>query len=939
LVLSGIKGGDGGISHYLSVFELVRYPPQKEDKKMVRKVSTCGMLAVLAFAFMFGVTIAQTASAAGEKAKMLIGFGKMPGRAEEAMVRRLGGSVKYTYGIVPAIAAAVPEAAVSALQANPNVTYVEEDGIVEAIGQTLPWGVDHIDAEVVHPYNRGTGVKVSILDTGIDYAHPDLDDNYKHGHDYVNGDTDPMDDHFHGTYCAGILAAENNSIGVVGVAPEAWLYAVKVLNQYGSGYTSDVVAGIEWSIDNGMDIISMSFGGGPSQTEEQACNSAYEAGIVLVAAAGNRKGGAVIYPAACNSVIAVSATNQDDGLAEFSSVGPEVELAAPGVNVTSTTLGGGYKTTGGTSAACPHVAGTAALVKAAHPSWTSVQIRKRLQKTADDLGDPGRDNWYGYGLVDADEAAPPTGPNQPPVADAIASHQLRVDGSTVLLMHLNEGTDILAEDSAGLNDGEIRGATWIPDGRFDNALSFDGVDDYVQVPHSESLAITGSLTLEAWIYPRDIFSMAYGPLPNHQGEVIVRKDGSYVLYFYCEYGESGSEGTCGLDFFLYAGGGMRLGCPITRFQENRWQHVVATYDGSQARIYLNGELCSSQVFIGGIAPSSADLAIGSTSVDDSRRMFFNGAIDEVRILNRALTAEEIRADYGGDIVELYDEDGNGELMTLDASASYDPDGSIVSYEWKEGGILLGEAEIISPHVGVGTHEVTLTVTDSDGATSTDAVTITVSSSEAPPGPKMYIKNIDVQLSKKGSNWQAIAYVTIWDDSDKPVRGATVTGDWTFNDGFLNTASKSTNGEGKARLESNKVGAGAGDVFTITVTDVVKSGYTYDPSKSVEFATATVPSSKAVIVVANDLEDNYPNPFNPETNIRYSLAESGLLTLKIYNVRGQLARTLVNEVKASGTYTVRWDGKDDRGIEVANGIYLYRIVAGEYSPTKRMILLK
>jgi PKD repeat protein len=194
------------------------------------------------------------------------------------------------------------------------------------------------------------------------------------------------------------------------------LYGVKVLDRRGSGYVSDIIAGIEWAVENGADIISMSLGTTSDvQSFHEACDVAWNNGVLLVAAAGNEGGSPVIYPAAYSSVIAVSATNSDDNLASFSSTGPEVELAAPGVNIYSTYENGEYRTLSGTSMSCPHVTGTAALVIASGISGAAA-VRQQLTNTAEDIGAAGWDSWYGYGLVDADEAAPST--NEPPVANA-----------------------------------------------------------------------------------------------------------------------------------------------------------------------------------------------------------------------------------------------------------------------------------------------------------------------------------------------------------------------------------------------------------------------------------------------------------------------------------------------------------------------------------------
>jgi subtilisin family serine protease len=348
--------------------------------------------------------------------KVLIGFKEKPGPAEQAIVKGAGGKIKYTYKLIPAIAASIPEVAIEALKKNPNITNIEFDSEVYALDAELDnsWGVKRIGAGFVHDgNNKGARIKIAIIDTGIDYSHPDLDGNYIGGYDFVNSDDDPMDDDGHGTHVAGIIAAEDNNIGVVGVAPEAKLYALKVLDDTGSGYMSDVVLAIQWATDpnddgsasDRLDIINMSLGGQKNIFLEWACNLAYLDGLLLVAAAGN--GGSVIYPAAYDSVISVSATDRDDALASFSSTGKQVELAAPGVNINSTLPGNEYsgETWSGTSMASPHVAGTAALVWKANPTWSNDEVRTQLQETAEDLGAVGWDSKYGYGLVDADEAA------------------------------------------------------------------------------------------------------------------------------------------------------------------------------------------------------------------------------------------------------------------------------------------------------------------------------------------------------------------------------------------------------------------------------------------------------------------------------------------------------------------------------------------------------
>ena len=374
---------------------------------------------------------AKDAQTGGEnKVKVIIGYVDKPNQADEDMIRGHGGKTRHTYHIINAKAVEIPEQAIDRIKNNPRVAYVEEDAKVYALGETLPWGVDRIDAEIVHAdNNKGTGVKVAIIDSGIDKDHPDIEANIKGGVNFVStppwrpADPDKWDDdNGHGTHCAGIVAAVDNEEGVIGVAPEADLYGVKVLDRTGSGYVSDVIAGIEWSIAKGMQVISMSLGGGYSEGMETACYNAYEAGIVVVASAGNSgpDDDTVGYPAKYDSVIAVSATDDTNTIASFSSRGLEVELAAPGVDILST-YPGGYAIGSGTSMACPHVVGTAALVIASGITDNGA-VRVRLQETADDLGATGFDTKYGYGLVDADEAVLPAVSNTPPIADAGGSY-------------------------------------------------------------------------------------------------------------------------------------------------------------------------------------------------------------------------------------------------------------------------------------------------------------------------------------------------------------------------------------------------------------------------------------------------------------------------------------------------------------------------------------
>ncbi len=274
----------------------------------------------------------------------------------------------------------------------------------------LNWSIQHIAADVAHNQGiTGAGVKIAVIDTGIDYNHPELKENYRGGYDFVNDDDDPMDDSppSHGTLVAGIIAAKLNNQGIVGVAPDASLYALKVMDSDGSSSISNIIAALEWAVEHDIDIASISMGGPDSVALREACDSAYQAGVLIVAAAGNTGRGKVDYPAAYGSVVAVGATDRRDRPESYTAKGNEVELSAPGAKIHSTKRYGQYGAASGTSQAAPHVSGVAALILSAGVNdlnndglSNNRDIRLQLLMATRDLGDPGRDDLYGYGIID-----------------------------------------------------------------------------------------------------------------------------------------------------------------------------------------------------------------------------------------------------------------------------------------------------------------------------------------------------------------------------------------------------------------------------------------------------------------------------------------------------------------------------------------------------------
>jgi thermitase len=340
------------------------------------------------------------------------------------------GSIRHSGAVV--LAASDPAATAKALERSPLVAYAEPNKILRiAATPNDPlfgdlYGMQKIqapagwDAAGLGAFPSTGGVKVGIVDTGIQTSHPDLAGKVVNcaksmgALPILSGSIQEgtcADDNGHGTHVAGTITANaNNGIGVAGVAFNSPLAICKALGgPLGSGSTADVANCITWAHDKGAKVISMSLGGGASTTLKSAVDYAWASGgangTVLVAAAGNDGDATLNYPAAYPNVVSVAATDSSDTRASFSNANADVEVAAPGVNIESTWDDGGYNTISGTSMATPHVAGVTAIIRDRYPSATAAQIVAKLDAAVDDLGTPGRDTSYGFGRVNLLKAA------------------------------------------------------------------------------------------------------------------------------------------------------------------------------------------------------------------------------------------------------------------------------------------------------------------------------------------------------------------------------------------------------------------------------------------------------------------------------------------------------------------------------------------------------
>jgi len=790
----------------------------------------------------------------GSGRRVLIGFkdgiGIQAAKKRGSWVHNFGGDVHHSYRFLPLVSAKLPEKLVTKLKNDSDIAYIEDDIIMHANQQETPWGVDRIDAELVWSKNTGTGVDVAILDTGIDYDHPDLVANLAGGVNFVgwwflDGSTNRYywnDRNGHGSHCAGIAAATNNNLGVVGAAPGANLWAVRVLDDNGSGYISDVIQGLEWCVDNGIEVVSMSFEGGNSESLKNACNAAYTAGVLLVAAAGNQYGGAVNYPSAYNSVIAVSAIDNSDAVAGFSSVGPEIELAAPGVNIKSTYTNGSYALASGTSMACPHVAGVAALVWAAPELslTTADEVRDRLRVTAEDLGASGKDIYFGYGLVDAAAAAGSADVHDVAVT-AITAPSLVVKGETptIEVAVENQGTfdeafDLVLKDDTVLSTIGTETVTLTAGASATISFSWNTA---TANPGDHSLTATAgpvpgetdnadnsrstAVTVESAI--TDIAITAAGaPSPIVQGDLVevsvtVENVGNQDVFSNINVTLSsnldGDIGTETISGGLTPGGFTTLTFTWDTSGASAGSHTLtASHDFSDDATSNNFNSTTVTV-----QAATTDIAITSVSAPSS---VVQGNVADVDV-----TVENM---------------GNQDVSSISVTLTDETDGVPIDTQIITNGLAAGDFILVSFSWDTtnATADIDHTLTAlhdfADSDASNDSKSTVVHVQEKPAIPTMHVGNITLDANVwSWGYWATLVQVTVTvpvlDSSDVGINGATIYGNWSG--AYNRYVSGSTNNQGKVTFGTNWVFGGG--TFTFTVNDVAKAGWTYDSTANIE----------------------------------------------------------------------------------------------------------
>jgi subtilisin len=251
----------------------------------------------------------------------------------------------------------------------------------------IPWGVEHIQAPQAWSRTTGHRIKVGVIDTGVDFGHPDLRHSLERGINLLHRMALPQDDNGHGTHISGTIAAANELQGMIGVAPRAIIHPVKAFDHNGTAFVSDIILGIEWCIRNKMDVVNMSFGmKTKSKSLLNAVNNAYRSGILIVASSGNDgRTGDIDYPAGYHSTIAVGATNQQSRIATFTNRSGFIDIYAPGDRIVSAWLRGRYREMSGTSMATSHVTGAVALLLALKPGLSPGQIKSIIKSSSKPL--------------------------------------------------------------------------------------------------------------------------------------------------------------------------------------------------------------------------------------------------------------------------------------------------------------------------------------------------------------------------------------------------------------------------------------------------------------------------------------------------------------------------------------------------------------------------
>ena len=808
-------------------------------------------------------------------------------------------------------------------------------------GREITWNVTKVNADDVWAQGYyGLGVIVAVLDTGVNYNHTDLNDHLwshpdypLHGYDFINNDNNPMDDHGHGTHCAGTVAGDGTSGSQTGMAPEASIMCIKLLDSTGNGNESICWQAIEFAVDNGADVLSMSFGWqhswGTNRTSwRNAMDYVYAADVFASVAAGNEGAQQSSYPIPDNvrtpgdcpppwlhpdqtltggvsSVVCIGATDINDNLASFSSRGPVTwqsvtnyndyaynpgmglirpDISAPGANIKSLAYNSntGYADGwSGTSMATPCVAGVIALMLSKDFTLTPAQIDQIIEENVAVAQNP-KNNNFGSGRIDALASinAVPT-PNTPPNP---AVNPNPSDNAESVAVNTN--------------------LSWMNGGGAASYEVFFGTDNPpTNIVNGEAVTIsnyelTGTLELETVYYWRinsiNDFGNADGPIWSFTTVGPADEDfesGGFLQYPWEFQGyEITWPNVNPIEDFI-------LGNPITNIE---WSiDTTEFYSGAaSARSYP-------------ITDNQASFISLELDVTQDGTLSFWYKVDSEYSPTQTYFYDGLFFIIDGETADRFQPEADGSSPWT--FASYEIDAGVHTFDWvyaKDGSVSSGSDCAWLDYITFPDVEVLLPILEINP----DEFTFDLIVNE--------IVTDEFTIANVGEGVGEYTIELIY------------TGGWLELDSYSGTVQPGDTDAIMLAIDPN--GLENGD-YTADISITDNRNVTIIP---VNLSIAFTDADDDLIPI-NALIGNHPNPFNPNTTISFSVAQtSSFVSLEIYNIKAQKIKTLIQGSFNSGLHNAVWNGNDDSGEPVSSGVYFYKLnVNGKTEATKKMLLLK
>ena len=790
---------------------------------------------------------------------------------------------------------------------------------------------------------------IAIVDGGTDLAHPDLADNLwinldeipnngiddddngfvddVHGWNFANNSNDPSglpntpENANHGTHTAGIACAvTNNGAGVAGVSWNASLMPINISSPTEDGLFMFGTQGILYAAQNGADVISISWGGSAfSRFEQDVINFATKRGVAIVAAAGNNNTSLLGFPASYENVTTVIATYNNDFKADFSNFGAKVDIAAPGVNIFNTLGNENYGVLSGTSMSTPLVAGVVGLVKSQHPNWRGIQASEQVRVTSDNIDRISRSNrafsnQLGRGRVNAFRAVTETSPS------------IRI-------------TNVQFKDSNG--DGVI--------------VPGETVDVFLSLKNFLAPASNVNLVLgddNSYVY----LTNANANLPSINTmdrvslttpftfNVLSSAPSGQLINFTLEISSGNYEDKDRFTLMIQPNFGTasinNIDVTVTNIGRLGFPDLANSGNGIGFK-FLNGP---NLLFEGALVTATSvneisNAARGSDSSFDKDFTVARGG--ELQVVTPGAISDQESIGIFKDTQS--DNPMNIRITQKTFAMNESPNDDFILFRYTVEN--QGSSALTNFHIGIFNDWDIDVRNYSTNVAAYDALRRIGYAFDTGNGP-------DTHVGLSVLNEGGVSFRAIYNDENHPENSS-----WGVYDGFTDSEKWQALSGG---LEFTR--AGPADISCLIAT----GPFTIEPNSSIQLGFALLAGTDLIDLQANadaakilwdelfadevdemkpkiptefSLKQNYPNPFNPTTSIQYELSKLSNVEMTIYNMLGQIIRTLVKERQSAGFYSMQWDGKNDAGEQVASGVYLYRIKAGDFTQTRKMLLLR